>query len=123
MKLFKNPLFAVVFCLLIVVVSSLINAEVGLGKKNERLGNQLCREVIEFAGENGLDSLQAEARGTMMSGDYRSLIASFSEAVAGLNDYDDVDDVDDAILRYTRFLRSTEKFPAKLFVRVLNMSF
>ena len=37
--------------------------------------------------------------------------------------YNDTEDVDDAIRAYTKFLRSTQKFPASVFTDLLNISF
>ena len=122
MKLFKNPLFAIVLCLLLIVCSTCLNAKVKMEKRYDRICDRLYDEVLEFADENGLGELKTRAHEAAADGDYRALIASYSEFTAGQG-YHDTDDVDDAIRAYTKFLRKTQQFPAGLFVDLLNISF
>ncbi len=123
MKLLKNPLVALLLCLAIIVCSTCVSVKVKMVNKNDRICAKLCDEVLEFAEKNDLDGLQAKARITMVNGDYRSLIASFNETLSDGGDYKRVDDVDDAIRDYTKFLKTTEKFPASFFAEKLNIRF
>ena len=120
MKLFKNPFFAVVFCLLLIVTSTCLSVKVKMERRYDRVCDKLYEEVLEFADDNGLGQLRSEAHAAAASGDYRSLIESYSAYAA---EHHDTDDVDDAIRDYTRFLRKTQQFPASAFVDLLNITF
>ena len=121
MKLFKNPVFAVVLCLLLIVGSTCLNARFKMEKKNDRLCGKLYEEIVEFADENGLGALKSDAHAAAAAGEYYSLITAYN--AYSLGNYHDADDVDDAIRSYTRFLRSTHRFPASLFVELFDLSF
>ena len=120
MKLFKNPVFAVVLCLLM-IVSSFFLTGLKMEKKYDRLCGELYEEIIDFASENGLGSLKNDAHAAAAAGDYYSLITAYN--AYSLGNYRDADDVDDAIRSYTRFLRSTHRFPASFFVELFDLSF
>ncbi len=122
MKLFKNPVFALVLCLLLIVCSTCLNVKVKMEKRYDRICDRLYDEVLEFAEDNGLDELKVRAHEAAADGDFRGLIASFSELSAGYSSHD-TDDVDDEIRAYTKFLRKTQQFPARLFVDLLNIRF
>ena len=113
MKLFKNPLFALLLCLLVIVCSTCLNVKIKMEKRYE--------EVLEFAEENGLGELKTKAHTAAAAGDYRSLIAAYSEY--SLGNYHDADDVDDAIRDYTKFLRKSQQFPASVFTDLLHIKF
>ena len=49
MKLFKNPVFAVVLCLLLIVGSTCLNAKVTMVRRYDRLLSRLCDEVLDYA--------------------------------------------------------------------------
>ena len=120
MKLFKNPFFAVIFCLLLIVTSTCLSVKVKMERRYDRVCDKLYEEVLEFADENGLGELKNEAHAAAAAGDYRSLISSYSVYSVG---YNDSDDVDDAIRDYTKFLRKTQQFPASYFVDLLTITF
>ena len=121
MKLFRNPLFAVLFCLLLIVTSTCLNVKIKMEKRYDRVCDKLYEEVLEFADENGLGELKNEAHAAAAAGDYRGMISAYSAySSAGFND---ADDVDDAIRDYTKFLRKTQIFPASAFVDLLNITF
>ena len=120
MKLLKNPLFAIALCLLLIFVSTCLNAKIKMEKRYDRICDKLYEEVIEFADENGLGELKTAAHSAAASGDYRSLISAYSAYVGG---YHDADDVDDVIRTYTKFLRKTQQFPASVFSGLLNINF
>lgn len=122
MKLFKNPLFALVLCLLIVVCSTCLNAKIKMENRYDRICDKLYDEVLEYADDNGIDDLKVRAREAAASGDYRGLISSFNELSAGRL-FSDTDDVDDAIKAFSKFFRDTQKFPATVFVDLWNLSF
>ncbi len=122
MKLFKNPVFAVFLCLLLIVGSTCLNARVKMEKRYDRLFDELCEEVLEYADDNGIDELKIRAREASAGGDYSSLIAAFSELSAGQK-FSDSSDVDEAIRDFNKFLRKTQHFPAKMFVELLNINF
>ena len=122
MKLFKNPLFAIVFCLLLIVCSTCLNAKIKMEKRYDSACDRIYEEVLEFADENGLAALKTEAHAAAASGDYGSLISAYSAYSAG--DYRDADDVDDAIRAYNKFLQHcTHSFPASFFTDLLNIEF
>lgn len=123
MKLFKSPVFAFFLCLLIVFGSTCLSAKMKMEKKYDKLCDRLFEEVLEYADDNGIDELKVHARNAAASGDYQSLIASFSELSAGRK-FSDTDDVDRAILKYNGFLNKTiQRFPARAFVDLWKMSF
>lgn len=121
MKLFKNPLFAILLCLLLIVCSTCLNVRIKMQNRYDRVCDRLYDEIIEFADENGLGELKNASHAAAAAGDYRSLISAYS--AYSLGNYHDADDVDDAIRAYTKFLRSTQKFPASVFTDLLNISF
>ena len=123
MKLFKNPVFAVVFCLLLIVLSTCLNAKIGLEKRYDRVRDELYEEIDEFAEKNGLTDLRSQARATLISGDYNALIHSYETSVVSGEKYKDLDDVDEAIRDYNTFLRKTTRFPASYFVELLHITF
>ena len=120
MKLFKNPLFALLLCLLLIVGSTCLNVRIKMEKRYDRVCDELYEEILEFADENGLGELKNAAHSAASAGDYRSMISAYS--VYGAN-YKDADDVDEAIRDYTKFLRKTQQFPASVFVDLLNIDF
>lgn len=122
MKLFKNPVFAVILCLLLIVGSTCLNARFKMEKRYDRLFNRLCDEVLEYAEDNGIDELKYCARDVSSSGDYNALISSFNEFSSG-HKHADTTDVDEAIQNFNRFLRKTQMFPAKMFVDLLHITF
>ena len=121
MKLFKNPLFALLLCLLVIVCSTCLNVKIKMEKRYDRVCDKLYEEVLEFAEENGLGELKTKAHTAAAAGDYRSLIAAYSEY--SLGNYHDADDVDDAIRDYTKFLRKSQQFPASVFTDLLHIKF
>ena len=123
MKLFKNPVFAVIFCALVIVLSTCLNAKIKMEKKYDRVCDKVYEEIDEFAEKNGLSELRIQARTTLLSGDYDSLIKSYQSVVASGEKLSHVDDVDDAIRSYSKFLRKTTQFPASYFVELLHITF
>ena len=122
MKLFKNPVFAIVFCLLLIFSSTCLSVKVKMEKRYDKICDNLYDEILEYAEDNRIDELKSRARDASATGDYRGLISSFDELSAGRK-FDDTDDVDDAIRDYNKFLRKTQQFPAKVFVDLLNITF
>ncbi len=122
MKLFKKPFFAVVLCLLLIVGATCLNVKVKMEKRYDRICDRLYGEVLEYAEQNGYGELKALAHEAAASGDYRALIAAFSVYSSGPV-YSGADDVDDEIRSYTKFLRSTQQFPARIFVDLLKIEF
>ncbi len=118
MKLFKNPVFAVIFCALVIILSTCLNAKIKMEKKYDRVCDEVYEEIDEFAEKNGLSELRIQARTTLLSGDYDSLIKSYQSVVASGEKLSHVDDVDDAIRSYSKFLRKTTQFPASYFVEL-----
>ncbi|MBR0207520.1 MAG: hypothetical protein IJQ43_01325 [Oscillospiraceae bacterium] len=121
MKLFKNPVFAVVLCLLLILGSTCLNAKVKMENKYDRLGGRLYDEIVEFADENGLAELKTTAHAAASAGDYRALISAYDQY--SLGNFRGSDDVDDDIRAITKFLRSTQRFPASVFVDLFDLSF
>ncbi len=122
MKLFKNPVFAVVLCLLLIFCSTCLNAKVRMEKRYDKICDNLYDEILEYAEDNRIDELKSQAHNASATGDYRGLIASFDELSAGRK-FDDTDDVNDALRDYNTFLRNTRQFPEKVFVDLLNITF
>ena len=122
MKLFKNPVFAIVFCLLLIFCSTCLSVKVKMEKRYDKICDNLYDEILEYAEDNRIDELKSRARDASATGDYRGLIAAFDELSAGRK-FDDTDDVDDAIRDYNKFLRKTQQFPAKVFVDLLHITF
>ena len=122
MKLFKNPVFAVFFCLLLIFCSTCLSVKVKMEKRYDKICDNLYDEILEYAEDNRIDELKSRARDASATGDYRGLISSFDELSAGRK-FDDTDDVDDAIRDFNKFLRKTQHFPAKVFVDLLNITF
>ena len=122
MKLFKNPVFAVFFCLLLIFCSTCLSVKVKMEKRYDKICDNLYDEILEYAEDNRIDELKSRARDASATGDYRGLIAAFDELSAGRK-FDDTDDVDDAIRDYNKFLRKTQQFPAKVFVDLLHITF
>ena len=100
MKLFKNPVFAVVFCLLLIILSTCLNAKIGLEKRYDRVCDEVYEEIDEFAEKNGLTDLRSQARATLISGDYNALIHNYQASVV-----------------------SGEKYKASYFVELLHITF
>ena len=123
MKLFKNPVFAVVFCALIVILSTCLNVKIKMERKYDRVCDEVYEEIDEFAEENGLSELRTQARATLSTGDFDALISSYQAVVASGTNLSDVDDVDDAIRDYNNLLRKTTRFPASYFVELLHITF
>ena len=123
MKLFKNPVFSVVFCAFLIVLSTCLNAKIKMEKRYDRVCDEVFEEIDEFAEKNDLTELRVQARGTLLSGDYDSLIKSYQAVVASGAKLSHVDDVDDAIRSYNKFLRKTTRFPASYFVELLHITF
>lgn len=119
MKLLKNPVVALLLCLALIFSSTCLNAKIGLEKKYDRVCDELCEEMVEYADKNKLDTLRAQALTSVTTGNYSALISSYNE-VSGLKG---TDDVNDAIRDYNKFLRKTTRFPAKMFVDFLNIQF
>ena len=122
MKLFKNPVFAVILCLLLIFCSTCLSVKVKMEKRYDKICDNLYDEILEYAEDNRIDELKSQAHDASATGDYRGLIAAFDELSAGRK-FDDTDDVDDAIRDYNKFLRKTQQFPAKVFVDLLNITF
>ena len=122
MKLFKNPVFAIVFCLLLIFSSTCLSVKVKMEKRYDKICDNLYDEILEYAEDNRIDELKSQTHDASATGDYRGLIAAFDELSAGRK-FDDTDDVDDAIRDYNKFLRKTQQFPAKVFVDLLNITF
>ena len=120
MKLFKNPVFAFFFCLLLIVSSTCLSVKVKMERRYDKVCDELYEEVLEFADENGLGELKTEAHAAAAAGGYRALISAYSAYSSG---YNGTDDVDDAIRDYTKFLRKTQQFPASYFTELLNITF
>ena len=109
MKLFKNPVFAVFFCVLVIILSTCLNAKIKMEKKYDRVCDEVYEEIDEFAEKNGLAELRIQARTTLLNGDYDSLIHSYQTSVVSGEKYKDLDDVDEAIRDYNKFLRKTTR--------------
>ena len=122
MKLFKNPVFAIVFCLLLIFSSTCLSVKVKMEKRYDKICDNLYDEILEYAEDYRIDELKSRARDASATGDYRGLISSFDELSAGRK-FDDTDDVDDAIRDFNKFLRKSQHFPAKVFVDLLNITF
>ena len=121
MKLFKNPVFAVVLCLLIIICSTCLNARFKMEKRYDRLCDRLYDEVLDFADANGLSSLKSDAHAAAAAGDYHALISAYGAYSA--QGFNDTEDVDDSIRDFNKFLRLTQHFPASLFVNWFDLSF
>ena len=123
MKLFKNPVFAVIFCALVIILSTCLNAKIKMEKKYDSVCDEVYEEIDEFAEKNGLSELRIQARTTLLNGDYDALIESYQAVVASGENLSHADDVDDAIRDYNRFLRQTTRFPTSYFVELLHITF
>ena len=123
MKLFKNPVFAVIFCALVIILSTCLNAKIKMEKKYDSVCDEVYEEIDEFAEKNGLSELRIQARTTLLNGDYNALIESYESVVASGEHFSHVDDVDDAIRHYNSFIRKTTRFPASYFVELLHITF
>ena len=122
MKLFKSPVFALVFCLLLIVCSTSVSVKVKMEKRYDELCDELYEEILDFADENGLGELKSRAYAAHVERDCSGMISAYNELSAGKY-YDDADDVYDAIRDYTKFQRKIQKFPAKVFVDLLHITF
>ena len=122
MKLFKNPVFAVVFCLLLIVGSTCWNFNKKMKEEYKEACNDLRNKVIDFAETNGLKDLESTARASLISGDYESMIDEYNINAV---DYgkSETAAVDKAINNYISFLQKTDKFPVKQFISLFNISF
>lgn len=125
MKLLKKPAVAFLLAFVLVIASTLISVKAKLENNLELVCETLCDRVLDFAVENNLASLETEARTIRSSGsrdlkDYAGLIMSYSEQASGF-DKDATRSVDQAVKNYNRFLQETERFPAGLFVSLLNI--
>ena len=49
MKLFKNPVFAFFFCLLLIVSSTCLSVKVKMERRYDKVCDELYEEVLEFA--------------------------------------------------------------------------
>ena len=123
MKLLKKPVFAVFLCLVIVIGSTLLSGGGKLQHRYNKVCDNLCDEIAEFADENHLPSLKVKAQTALLNGDYQQLISAYQTELDSLNKYEDADDVDDAIKDYTLFVRKLTSFPARSFAQLLNLSF
>ena len=121
MKLLKNPVFATVLCLLLIVGSTCLNVKIKMERRYDRVCDRLYEEVLEFADDNGLSELKNAAHAAAAAGDYNAMISAY--AADSLSVSHDSDDVDDAIRDYTRFLRKTQQFPASVFTDLLHITF
>ena len=123
MKLLRKPAFAFLLAFVIVIASTLISVNAKLDNNYALVCENLCDRVLDFAVENDLIDLATQARTTRSASsravDYSSLIASYSAQAAGF-DKDATRYADQAVKNYTRFMQETERFPANLFVRLLN---
>ena len=122
MKLFRNPVFAVFFCLLLIVGSTCLSAKIKMGNRYDRLCDELYEEILDFADENGLGELKSRAYAAHVERDCSGMISAYNELSAGKY-YDDADDVYDAIRDYTKFQRKIQKFPASFFIDLLHITF
>lgn len=126
MSMLKKPAVAFLLSLLIVLLSTFISAKVRLERNYDQVCETLCDQVLSFAEKNELISLEAAARSTLSHQntnsrtDYDGLILSYTELASGFPK-EDTRSVDQAIKSYTHFFQGTERFPANLFVRLLNI--
>ena len=123
MKLFKNPVFAVLLCLVIVLGSTCLSAGGKMKSRHQKLCDELCEEVLSFADKNSLPALKTPAQATFVSGDCEALIGAYQDALGESRKFKDADDVDEAIRDYNLFLRKTQRFPASFFLDLLNIRF
>lgn len=112
MKLFKNPVFAIVFCLVLILVSTLVSSKSKMEKRYDRVCSQLSENVLDFANEKGLDELAVKARTVSIDQGYDDLIEMFNEKSAGYGK-DDTASVDKAIAKYIAFMKDLDRFPAR----------
>ena len=122
MKLFKSPVFALVFCLLLIVCSTSVSVKVKMEKRYDELCDELYEEILDFADENGLGELKSRAYAAHVERDCSGMISAYNELSAGKY-YDDADDVYDAIRDYTKFQRKIQKFPASFFIDLRHVTF
>ena len=122
MKLFKSPVFALVFCLLLIVCSTSVSVKVKMEKRYDGICDELYEEILDFADENGLGELKSRAYAAHVERDCSGMISAYNELSAGKY-YDDADDVYDAIRDYTKFQRQIQKFPASFFIDLLHITF
>ena len=122
MKAFKKPLVALILCIAVILISTCLNVRIGLDKKYDKVCDRLYSSVLEFASDNGMKDLEIQARTSLSSGNYSSLIDEFNIFAVGY-DQSETSSVDKAIKAYSSFMHSIKKFPAKQFISLLNISF
>ena len=71
MKLFKNPLFALLLCLLVIVCSTCLNVKIKMERRYDRVCDRLYEEVLEFADNNGLSELRPFASAKSRTSSYK----------------------------------------------------
>ena len=114
MKLFKNRFFAIVFCFVLILASTLISSKSKMENRYDRVCSQLSESILDFASENGLDTLAVKARSVIIDHDYDGLISMYFAQSIGYNG-NDTSKVQKAMDNYTGFLESFDRFPAKQF--------
>lgn len=124
MKLLKNPLFAILICLLLIVSSTCISSVVGLNREYNRVSGALCEALVDFATREKLGELEQHARAVRTDpgadkDDFDALIAEYNAVASNYSKYKTAA-VEKAIEKYSGYFKTLNTFPAKLFVRFLD---
>lgn len=127
MKLFKNLIFAVLLCLVLIVSSTLLNVEIKLPKAYENVCDDLCDKIIDFSSRKALPDLEYHARSLRDSAsasraEYDGLIDEYNSSAVGYSK-SDTNAAEKAIRNYRSFISKLSRFPAAPFAELLNLSF
>ena len=126
MKLFKNPVFAVLFCLVLILAATFFSSRIKLERKYQSVCDDLCGAMVDFARENDLGELAETARdaGRKTSGrllDAAALIRQYDELGAGFSK-NDTKAVEKAIRSYNSFQKLLTRFPASYYAEILKLN-
>ncbi len=125
MKLFRNPVFAVVFCLVIIISSTVFGSVSKLERKYQSVCDNLCDAMIDYAAQSGdgeLSSMAHSARGEAKASikDMHGLILQYEDSLPGNSGFD-TKSVDKAIKSFNGFLDKLDRFPAALYYNYLHL--
>ena len=126
MKLFKNPVFAVLFCLVLILAATFFSSRSKLESRYQNVCDELCGAMIDFGRENDLGELAEAARnaGYRTSGrltDAAVLIRQYDELSSGFSK-SDTKAVEKAIKNYDSFQKLLVRFPASFYADLLKLN-
>ena len=125
MKLFKNPVFAVCLCLILIIGSTILSSGLKLQRRYQRTCNNLCYAMEDFASRNGLSELESSARDdlnytTSRIKDMHMLVLSYNSISSGY-EKSEKKDVEKAIKKYNSLWDTLDRFPASFYANLLDL--